>query len=82
MASHLNKVNASVLIGVGAAFDFHIGRKPQAPCWMQHSGLEWLFRFLSEPRRLWKRYIYNNPRFVGLVLMQVLGLRRYALDVK
>jgi N-acetylglucosaminyldiphosphoundecaprenol N-acetyl-beta-D-mannosaminyltransferase len=81
MASHLDRLNASVLIGVGAAFDFHTGRKPQAPGWMQRNGLEWLFRLLTEPKRLWKRYLYNNPRFIALILMQSLGLRRYTLDV-
>jgi N-acetylglucosaminyldiphosphoundecaprenol N-acetyl-beta-D-mannosaminyltransferase len=82
MASHRDQLNAPVLIGVGAAFDFHTGRKPQAPRWMQRSGLEWLFRLLSEPKRLWKRYLYNNPRFIVLILLQMLGLRRYPLDVE
>jgi N-acetylglucosaminyldiphosphoundecaprenol N-acetyl-beta-D-mannosaminyltransferase len=53
-----------VMLGVGAAFDFHSGRVQQAPHWMQTSGLEWLFRLYREPRRLWRRYVYNNPRFV------------------
>jgi len=52
MAEHIDRLTAPVLIGVGAAFDFHTGRKPQAPRWMQRSGLEWLFRLLTEPRRL------------------------------
>jgi len=80
MASHRDRLTAPVLIGVGAAFDFHAGLKPQAPYWMQRSGLEWLFRLLSEPRRLWKRYLYNNPRFVALVLLQLLGLRRFPIE--
>ena len=80
MAAHLGRLNAPVMLGVGAAFDFHTGRKPQAPRWMQRSGLEWLFRLLSEPKRLWKRYLINNPLFVSLVLMQVLGLRHYSLE--
>lgn len=79
MAAHLSELNAPVLIGVGAAFDFHAGLKPQAPRWMQHIGLEWLFRFLCEPRRLWKRYLINNPRFVVAVLLQVLKVRHYTL---
>jgi N-acetylglucosaminyldiphosphoundecaprenol N-acetyl-beta-D-mannosaminyltransferase len=53
-----------VLIGVGAAFDFHAGLKRQAPRWIQRSGLEWLFRLSQEPRRLWRRYSYNNTRFL------------------
>lgn len=51
------------LVGVGAAFDFIAGVKRQAPSWLQKMGLEWLFRLLSEPRRLWRRYLFNNPRF-------------------
>lgn len=81
MAAHLGKVQAPVMIGVGAAFDFHAGLKPQAPRWMQRSGLEWFFRMVSEPKRLARRYLQNNPRFVMAVLMQLLGLRRYKLDV-
>jgi N-acetylglucosaminyldiphosphoundecaprenol N-acetyl-beta-D-mannosaminyltransferase len=77
MAAHVDKLDA-VLVGVGAAFDFHAGTKPQSPRWMQRSGLEWCFRLLTEPRRLWKRYLYNNPRFVLAVLLQLSGLRRYS----
>lgn len=80
MAAHIGRVHASVLIGVGAAFDFHAGRKKQAPAWMQRHGLEWLFRLATEPRRLWKRYLRNNPLFVVSVLRQRMGLRRYTLD--
>ena len=80
MATHIGRVKAPVLIGVGAAFDFLAGRKRQAPRWMQRSGLEWLFRLLTEPRRLWRRYLINNPLFVLLVLAQALGLRRYSLE--
>jgi len=80
MAVHLGHVEAPVLIGVGAAFDFLAGQKRQAPRWMQRSGLEWLFRLLTEPRRLWRRYLVNNPLFVLLVLAQALGLRRYSLE--
>jgi N-acetylglucosaminyldiphosphoundecaprenol N-acetyl-beta-D-mannosaminyltransferase len=53
-----------VLVGVGAAFDFHAGLIPQAPAWMQRLGLEWVFRLVKEPRRLWRRYLRYNPRFV------------------
>jgi N-acetylglucosaminyldiphosphoundecaprenol N-acetyl-beta-D-mannosaminyltransferase len=63
-------LSAPVLVGVGAAFDMHAGRLPQAPAWMQRSGLEWLYRLLREPRRLWRRYLNNNPRFVIGVLRQ------------
>ena len=64
MAAHVGRLQAPVLFGVGAAFDFHAGLKRQAPRWMQRSGLEWLFRLMSEPRRLWRRYLVNNPAFV------------------
>jgi N-acetylglucosaminyldiphosphoundecaprenol N-acetyl-beta-D-mannosaminyltransferase len=77
MADHVNRVTSPVLIGVGAAFDFHSGRKKQAPRWMQRSGLEWLFRLVTEPRRMWRRYLINNPLFVLLVMRQLLGLKRY-----
>lgn len=76
MATHRGRLGAPVLIGVGAAFDFHAGVKVQAPRWIQRSGFEWLFRLLTEPRRLWKRYLVNNPIFVALVCLQLLGLRR------
>jgi N-acetylglucosaminyldiphosphoundecaprenol N-acetyl-beta-D-mannosaminyltransferase len=71
MASHKGAVNA-VMLGVGAAFDFLAGVKPQAPGWMQRVGLEWLFRLGTEPRRLWRRYAYHNPRFVALLAGQYL----------
>jgi len=80
MAEHVGRLTAPVLIGVGAAFDFLTGRKPQAPRWMQRAGLEWLFRLLTEPRRLWRRYLINNPLFVALVVLQALGVRRDAPD--
>lgn len=75
MAEHRGKVNA-VMLGVGAAFDFHSGLKPQAPDWLQGIGLEWLFRLFTEPRRLWKRYLYHNPRFVLLAVADLLGLKK------
>ena len=62
----------AVMLGVGAAFDFIAGHKKQAPRWMQDRGLEWLFRLVSEPKRLWKRYLYSNPRFVALFVAQLL----------
>ncbi len=61
---HRGKLNAPVMFAVGAAFDFIAGTKPQAPRWMQRSGLEWLFRLGSEPQRLWKRYLVGNSLFV------------------
>lgn len=77
MAAHRAALRVPVLIGCGAAFDFHAGLKAQAPRWIQRSGLEWMFRLLSEPRRLGPRYLVNNPLFVGLIIRQL--LRRQAL---
>lgn len=68
MAAHAITLDTGLLIGVGAAFDFHAGRKTQAPRWMQRSGLEWLYRLFTEPRRLAPRYLRNNPRFLWLLL--------------
>jgi N-acetylglucosaminyldiphosphoundecaprenol N-acetyl-beta-D-mannosaminyltransferase len=61
-------LNATLLVGVGAAFDFIAGTKKQAPQWMQQNGLEWLFRLVSEPRRLWKRYLVYNTLFIYAIL--------------
>jgi N-acetylglucosaminyldiphosphoundecaprenol N-acetyl-beta-D-mannosaminyltransferase len=63
-------LDAPVLVGVGAAFDIHAGRLPQAPSWMQDRGLEWLYRLIKEPRRLWRRYLSNNPRFVWRIFQR------------
>lgn len=79
MAEHRERLKAPVLIGVGAAFDFLSGRKPQAPKWMQRSGLEWLFRLVNEPKRLWKRNLVNNPTFLILMILQILGIKKYNL---
>ncbi len=76
MAAHKGRIPA-VMLGVGAAFDFHTGQVRPAPRWMQAMGMEWVFRLLMEPRRLWKRYAKHNPRFVGLFFLQLLGLRRF-----
>jgi N-acetylglucosaminyldiphosphoundecaprenol N-acetyl-beta-D-mannosaminyltransferase len=79
MARHVGHVQSPVLIGVGAAFDFHAGLKRQAPAWMRRTGLEWLFRLGTEPRRLWRRYLRNNPRFIWRILLQLSGRARYDL---
>ncbi len=78
MASRRNQVNVPLLVGVGAAFDFHTGRISQAPGWMRENGLEWLFRLWKEPRRLWRRYILLGGEFSLLILLHVFtgGLRR------
>lgn len=76
MASHRNLLSAPVLIGVGAAFDVHAGLSRRAPRMMQRLGLEWMYRVAKEPRRLWWRYTWNNPRFVALTALQAVGLYR------
>ena len=79
MAEYLPKLDAALMIGVGAAFDFLSGRVKQAPRWMQRSGLEWFYRLCSEPRRLAGRYFKNNPLFVAKIAMQLSGLKKYTL---
>jgi N-acetylglucosaminyldiphosphoundecaprenol N-acetyl-beta-D-mannosaminyltransferase len=76
MSAHRNRLDAAVLVGVGAAFDFHAGRVPQAPRWLMRLGLEWLFRLFQEPRRLWRRYLLYNPLFVALLALELSGLSR------
>jgi N-acetylglucosaminyldiphosphoundecaprenol N-acetyl-beta-D-mannosaminyltransferase len=66
---------AKIFVGVGAAFDLLTGRVPQAPRWMQRIGLEWLFRLIQEPRRLWRRYLVNNPLFIARAARQLLRNR-------
>ncbi len=75
MAMHRGLIR-SVMLGVGAAFDFHTGSVPQSPAWLQKLGLEWSFRLAVEPRRLWRRYLYHNPRFIALAVADLLGLAR------
>jgi N-acetylglucosaminyldiphosphoundecaprenol N-acetyl-beta-D-mannosaminyltransferase len=80
MAQYWQKLDATLLFGVGAAFDFHAGQVRQAPRWMQRSGLEWFFRLCCEPRRLWKRYLKNNPLFLLRAAAQLSGLKKYRLE--
>lgn len=80
MAAHLDKFDTTLMFGVGAAFDFLAGRVPQAPRWIQRAGLEWLFRLCCEPRRLWRRYLRNNPLFALCIFCQLTGLRKYSLQ--
>jgi N-acetylglucosaminyldiphosphoundecaprenol N-acetyl-beta-D-mannosaminyltransferase len=77
MAEYLSKLDTTLMVGIGAAFDFHSGRVKQAPRWMQRSGLEWFFRLCQEPRRLAKRYLRNNPLFLMKFSSQLLRLTKY-----
>jgi len=79
MAEFSPTLEATLTIGVGAAFDFHSGRIKQAPRWMQRSGLEWFYRLCTEPRRLARRYFRNNPLFVAKIAGQLCGLKKYNL---
>lgn len=80
MSEYLPKLDVTVMLGVGAAFDFHSGRVRQAPRWIQRSGFEWFYRLCSQPRRLARRYLVNNPLFLGRIALQLSGLRRYSTD--
>jgi len=80
MAEFLPRLNVTLMIGVGAAFDFHTGRVKQAPPWMQRSGLEWFYRVGQEPRRLAWRYFRNNPLFLLKAAGQLSGLKKYSLE--
>jgi len=79
MHEYLHILPTTLMLGVGAAFDLISGLVPEAPQWMQHCGLEWLFRLCVEPRRLWKRYTKIVPRYPVLVALQLLGLKKYHL---
>ncbi|NLF01847.1 MAG: WecB/TagA/CpsF family glycosyltransferase [Anaerolineales bacterium] len=80
MAQHRDLLGAEVLVGVGAAFDFAAGTVKQAPRWLSRVGLEWAFRLVQEPRRLWRRYLIGNPRFVWNLALQKLGLRQFPTE--
>ncbi|MDT8855520.1 WecB/TagA/CpsF family glycosyltransferase [Paracoccaceae bacterium Fryx2] len=80
MARMRDRLRPALLIGVGAAFDFHAGMKAQAPRFIQRSGFEWLFRLACEPRRLWRRYMVTVPSFIGLVIAQKTGLRAFPIE--
>jgi N-acetylglucosaminyldiphosphoundecaprenol N-acetyl-beta-D-mannosaminyltransferase len=77
MYGHRGRLDVPVMVGVGAAFDFHTGRVPQAPVWMRENGLEWLFRLSKEPKRLWHRYLVYGSQFVFLVLLESLHLKKF-----
>jgi N-acetylglucosaminyldiphosphoundecaprenol N-acetyl-beta-D-mannosaminyltransferase len=76
MAQMRPQLESPLLVGVGAAFDFHAGLKSQAPIWIQEAGLEWAYRLAHEPRRLWRRYLRYNPRFLGAFARQLSERRR------
>lgn len=81
MAAHLGRLDTRVMLGVGAAFDFHAGRVAQAPRWVQRSGFEWFYRLCRDPRRLWGRYSRIVPRFLWRASGQATGLRKYTIEL-
>jgi N-acetylglucosaminyldiphosphoundecaprenol N-acetyl-beta-D-mannosaminyltransferase len=76
IAEHQHQLDVPVMLGVGQAFDILAGEKTEAPTWMQSNGLEWLFRFIQEPRRLWKRYLIYGPQFVYLAAREQIAYWR------
>lgn len=77
MAHYIDRLDVPLLVGVGAAFDYHTGRIRDCPRWVKRSGLQWLHRLLQDPKRLWKRYLRNNPAFVWNIALQTLKLRAF-----
>jgi len=80
MSYYLDKLDVKLMVGVGAAFDIHTGRIKDAPRWVKNVGMQWLHRLLQEPRRLWRRYLINNPRFIWNISLQFLGFYKFTID--
>jgi len=80
MAELSPRLHTTLMIGVGAAFDYHTGRLKDSPAWIKCCGLQWLHRLTQEPTRLWKRYLFNNPPFLAKAVLQIAGLKRYRLN--
>lgn len=79
MAEYLGKLDTRLMAGVGAAFDIHAGTLKDAAPWVKQCGLQWLDRLIREPRRLWKRYLINNPQFVHQICLQLTGVRTFEI---
>ena len=73
MAQYIERLKIPLLVGVGAAFDIHTGRIQDAPAWMKQAGLQWFHRLLQEPKRLARRYLINNPKFLFKITLQFMG---------
>ncbi|HEY0758849.1 MAG TPA: WecB/TagA/CpsF family glycosyltransferase [Acidisarcina sp.] len=78
MARYQERLDARLMFGVGAAFDFHTGRIRDSAPWVKAAGLQWLHRLMQDPRRLWRRYLTTNPAFLWKIMLQLTGLRQYA----
>jgi N-acetylglucosaminyldiphosphoundecaprenol N-acetyl-beta-D-mannosaminyltransferase len=79
MSAYSGRLPVKLMVGVGAAFDLLSGNLAEAPDWMKRSGLQWLYRLIKEPKRLWRRYLLNNPRFIWLSFLQLSRLRRFSM---
>ena len=77
MAEYVDRLQVPLLVGVGAAFDYHTGRIRESPRWIKRAGMQWLHRLMQDPRRLWRRYLCNNPAFLWNIALQFSGLKRY-----
>lgn len=77
MAEYINKLPVKIMVGVGAAFDIHTGAIKDSPAWIKNAGLQWLHRLIQEPRRLWRRYLVNNPKFIYQAALQLLRIKRF-----
>jgi N-acetylglucosaminyldiphosphoundecaprenol N-acetyl-beta-D-mannosaminyltransferase len=82
MHRYLPLLETRLMFGVGAAFDYHAGRIKDCPDWVKSAGLQWLHRLLQDPRRLWRRYLRNNPVFLWRIMLQLTGIRVYPLTRK
>jgi N-acetylglucosaminyldiphosphoundecaprenol N-acetyl-beta-D-mannosaminyltransferase len=80
MAAYSGRLPVKLMVGVGAAFDLLSGNLSEAPDWMKQAGLQWLYRLIKEPRRLWRRYLLNNPKFTWLTFLQLTGLKGFRLN--
>jgi N-acetylglucosaminyldiphosphoundecaprenol N-acetyl-beta-D-mannosaminyltransferase len=80
MAQYVNRLQVPLLVGVGAAFDYHTGRIRDCSRWVKRAGLQWAHRAMQDPSRLWKRYLRNNPAFLWHIAMQISGIHRYSLN--
>lgn len=80
MAKYCGRLDAKLMVGVGAAFDIHSGSVKEAPQWLKTAGLQWLHRLLQEPRRLWKRYLICVPSFIWKISLQLLGIRKFSFN--
>lgn len=76
MDEYISKLDTKLMLGVGAAFDMHTGRIKDAPYWMKFTGIQWMHRIYQDPKRLWKRYLVNNPKFVYQIALELLGIRK------